>query len=218
MLNLLRPMQVRNMHETVDAFLDADKNPEVGDIPHRSINNAADRIFFLRRLPGIRHHLFEPKGDSAVSGIDVQDDHLDLLADLKDFRRMGDLSRPRHFGNMNQPLDAAFQFDESAVVHQADYLALHSRTDGIFFCHGVPRIGSELFHAQGNAFLLAVEFEHDDFDFFAHSNDLRWMVDPPPRHVADVENAVDAAEIDEGTIAGNVFHRAFQNHALFEDF
>src|SRR5437870_3136437 len=84
----------------------------------------------------------------------------------------------------------------------------------VTFRPGVPRIRRQLFHAQGNALFLAVELEHDDFDFFADSDDLRRVIDAPPGHVADVENAVDAAEIDEGAIAGNVLHCAFEDHAL----
>src|SRR5437867_1321921 len=131
MLDLLGPVQIGDMHEAVDPFLDADKYAEVRDIPHRAFNAAADWIFFLRRLPGFCHHLLEPERDSAVSGI---------------------------------------------------------------------------------------ELEHDDFDLFADSNDLRRVIDAPPRHVADVENAVDAAEIDESAIAGNVLHCAFEDHALLENF
>ncbi len=42
------------------------------------------------------------------------------------------------------------------------------------------------------------------------------MVDSAPGHVADVQNAVDAAKIDKSAVAGDIFHRAFENHTLFE--
>src|SRR6516164_9335636 len=96
MLDLLRPMQIGNVYKTVDAFFDADKNTEVGDVPHRSFDNAADRIFLFRRLPGIRHHLFESKGNSSMARIDVEHHHFDLLADLKNLRWMRHLAGPRH--------------------------------------------------------------------------------------------------------------------------
>ena len=71
MLQFLGPVQVRDMNQTVDPFVDADEDAEVGDIPHWPLDDAAHRILFLRRLPGIRHDLFKPEGDSAVPRIDV---------------------------------------------------------------------------------------------------------------------------------------------------
>ena len=129
---------------------------------------------------------------------------------------MRHLARPRHLGNVHQAFDAAFQLHEGAVIHQADHLALHTRSDRILFRHGVPWVGSELFHAQGDTFLLGVEFEHDDLDFFADLDDFGGMIDPSPGHVADMENTVDAAEIDEGAVTRDVFNCAFENDALFQ--
>src|SRR6266567_1954301 len=118
---------------------------------------------------------------------------------------MGHLAGPGHFRDMYQPFDAAFELDECAVIHQTDHLTLHTCADGILFRHRMPRIGRELFHAQGNTFFFGIELEHNDFDFFTHLNDFGGMVDASPGHIADVENAINAAEIDEGAVAGNIF-------------
>ena len=42
------------------------------------------------------------------------------------------------------------------------------------------------------------------------------MVDAPPRHVGDVQQAVDAAEIDEGAVFGDVLDHAVDDLALGE--
>ena len=42
------------------------------------------------------------------------------------------------------------------------------------------------------------------------------MVDAPPRHVGDVQQAVDAAEIDEGAVLGDVLDDAVDDLALLE--
>ena len=42
------------------------------------------------------------------------------------------------------------------------------------------------------------------------------MVDAPPRHVGDVQQAVDAAEIDEGAVFGDVLHHAVDDLAFGE--
>ncbi len=42
------------------------------------------------------------------------------------------------------------------------------------------------------------------------------MLQAAPRHIGDVEQSVDTAEIDEGAVIGDVLDRAFEDHALFE--
>ena len=87
----------------------------------------------------------------------------------------------------------------------------------IFFRYGMPRIRRELLHAERNTFFLGVELEHDDLDLFPYLNDFRRMIDPSPGHVADMQNPVDTAEINKSAVAGDIFYRAFKDHALFED-
>src|SRR6476469_3171514 len=215
--DLLGPVQIGNMHKPVNTFFDADKNPEVGDVAHRSFDNTVDGIFFLRGFPRIRHDLFEPEGNSSVTSIDIKYHHFYLLADLKNFRGMSHLAGPRHLGNVHQALYAALQLDESAIVHDADHLSLHASADRIFLRHGMPGVRSELFHPERDTLFFRVEFKHDDLDFFSYLDDFRGMIDAPPGHIADMENAVDAAEIDKRSITGDVFNRAFENDPLFEN-
>src|SRR5262245_6403739 len=205
------------MHQAVDALFNADEDAEVGDIAYRSLDDAADRIFFFGRFPRVRHDLFEPQRNAPVARVDVEDRHFDLLADLENFRWMGDLAGPRHLRNMDQTFDAALQFDERAVIHQADHFTRNARADGILLGHSMPGIGCQLLHAEGNPFLLGIELEHDDLDFLPHLNNFRRMTDPPPGHVTDVENTVDTAEIDEGAVTGDIFYRALENDAFFEN-
>ncbi len=42
------------------------------------------------------------------------------------------------------------------------------------------------------------------------------MVDAAPGDVGDMQQAVDAAEVDEGAVIGDVLHHAVDRHALFE--
>src|SRR6202035_2007435 len=50
----------------------------------------------------------------------------------------------------------------------------------------------------------------------ADLEDLRRVVDATPAHVRDVEEAVDAAEIDEGAVLGDVLDDALDHLALLE--
>ena len=64
---------------------------------------------------------------------------------------------------------------------------------------------------------LAVEVEDDHLELVAHLHQLGGVADAPPRHVGDVEQAVDPAQIDEGAVVGDVLHDAGHGHPLLED-
>ena len=42
------------------------------------------------------------------------------------------------------------------------------------------------------------------------------MVDPAPGHVGDVQQTIDAAEVDEATVVSDVLDDTIENHALFD--
>src|SRR5687768_1644130 len=131
---------------------------------------------------------------------------------------MRDFSRPGHLGDVDQSFDAAFQLDEGAVVHDAYDFALHPAANAVFLRHGLPGVGGELLHAEGNTFLFGIELEHHYLDGLAHLNDFRRMADSAPGHIADMQDAVDAAEIDESAVTGDVLDDALKDYAFFENF
>ena len=73
---------------------------------------------------------------------------------------------------MDQAFDAGFEFDERAVGHEVDDLALDLRADGVLGLDVVPRIGQLLLEAEADAFLFAVDVEHHDVDFLADLEDF----------------------------------------------
>ena len=74
----------------------------------------------------------------------------------------------------------------------------------------------ELLDAERDAVRLVVDLDDLDLDGLADVDDLGRVVDAPPRHVGDVQEAVDAAEIDEGAVLGDVLDHAVDDLALFE--
>src|SRR5690606_3700509 len=74
----------------------------------------------------------------------------------------------------------------------------------------------ELLHAERDAVGLLVDADDLHLDGLADRQDLGRMVDAPPRHVGDMEQAVDAAEVDERTVVGDVLDDALDHLALFE--
>ena len=68
---------------------------------------------------------------------------------------------------MHQALDAGFEFDERAVRHEVDHLALDLGADGVLGLDVVPRVGHLLLQAEADPFLLAVDVQHDHVDVLA---------------------------------------------------
>ena len=80
----------------------------------------------------------------------------------------------------------------------------------------VPGILHGLLEAQRHPLGLCVVLEDLDLDLVADVEDLARVVDSAPAHVGDVQQAVDATEIDEGAVLGDVLDRPLDGHALPE--
>jgi len=121
---------------------------------------------------------------------------------------------PGHFRDVDKPLDPGFQLHEGAVVGDVGDAAAMHRPDRELFLHRVPGIGLQLLHAEADAVGFLVDLDDLDLDGLADRQDFRRMVDPAPRHVGDVQQAVDTAEIDERAVFGDVLHDAVDRVAL----
>ena len=107
---------------------------------------------------------------------------------------------PGHLREVNKAFDSLLQFNERAVVGDGKDATVNVSTNGIAFRGVEPRIGRELLEAEGYALLLFVEFEDLNLDFVADVDQDRggaWRA--APAHVGDVEQAIDAAEVNERT-------------------
>ena len=129
---------------------------------------------------------------------------------------MLDALAPRHLADVDEPFDARLELDERAVVGEADDLAAHARADRVALHHVRPRVGDELLVAERDALGRRVVLEHDHVDLVVHLEELGRMPDAAPRHVGDVEQAVDAAEVDERAVVGDVLDDALEHLALGE--
>ncbi len=86
----------------------------------------------------------------------------------------------------------------------------------VFAADAFPRIGLELLHAEADALGLRVEADDLHLDLLADLQRLGRVVDAPPGDVGDVQQAVDAAEIDEGAVVGDVLDHAVEDLAFLE--
>src|SRR5262249_45149212 len=117
---------------------------------------------------------------------------------------------------VDEALDALLELDERAVILERDDLALDDGAGRVALGRRLPRILGDLLEAERNALGLRVELEHLDAYVIADLEHLGRMVHPAPAHVGDVQEAVDAAEIDERTVLGEVLDDTVDDLAFLE--
>jgi hypothetical protein len=136
-----------------------------------------------------------------------QDDDLDLVAGLDHLAGVVDARGPAHLRDVDQALDARLQLHEGAVAHHVDDLAGDARADGVLLGDLLPGVGRQLLQAQGDLAALLVDVEDHHLDPVVDAQPLARVLQALPAHVGDVQQAVDAAEVDEGAEVGEVLDR-----------
>ena len=167
-------------------------------------------------VPRVRHALLHAERDAAAVLVDLEDHHLDLVAELHDLGRMDVLVGPVHLRDVHQALDARLDLDERAVVGDVGDLAEQARARRVAARQADPRVLAELLHAERDAVLLLVELEHLRGDLVADRQHFRRMLDAAPGEVGDVQQAVDAAEVDERAVVGDVLDDALDDRAFLQ--
>src|SRR5450432_1353381 len=123
---------------------------------------------------------------------------------------------PRHFRDVDQAFDARLQFDERAVVGDVGDAAGEARVERILRLDALPRIVQQLLHAERDTMGFVVDLDDLDLHGLADSQDFGRVIDPAPGDIGDVQQAIDAAEINERTVIGDVLDDAVDDLALFE--
>src|SRR5690606_5674254 len=77
----------------------------------------------------------------------------------------------------------------------------------------LPRVREKLLQAERDALALPVDVQDLDIQLLADLDDLRGMSDPAPAHVRDVEQPVQAAQVDERAEVRHVLDHALANLA-----
>ncbi len=204
------------MDHAVDVAGQAHEEAELGDVPDLALDLGAARELDRELVPRIFLGLLEAERDAPLLRIHVEDHDVHFLARRNDLARMHVLLGPAHLGHMDQAFDARLQLDEGAVVGDVGHAAGEACADRVLEFHVVPRIRLELLHAEGDTLGLRVEAHDLDLDGLADLEGLGGMVDPAPRDVRDVEQAVDTAEIDERAVVGDVLDHALEHLAFLE--
>ena len=160
------------------------------------------------------HGLGQTEGHPSFLWPKADDLQVDLLVGLDDLAWLGDATVGQ-LGDGNeafdvQPLDRG----EGPVLGQARNSRLHYRPGTQLLASLVPRVGQALAAGQADAVLLPVNADDGNLKRLPDLDDLRRMLHPRPGHLGDVEQAVDAAQVHEGAIVGDVPDLALADHAF----
>ena len=148
------------------------------------------------------------EGDAAFFEVDAEDLGHDLLAVLGDFAGARD-ALEGELGDVDEAFDAGGEFDEGAEVDDFLDRAADGGADGELGGDLFPGVFDEALEGEGDAFLVFVEAGDHDLEFVAFLDDLLGVADALVAHGGDVEEAVDAAEVDEGAVGLDAANGAF---------
>ena len=115
---------------------------------------------------------------------------------------------------MDEALDARLELDERAIFGDVGHPAAEHAADRILGRSAFPRIALELLHAERDALRLPVDADDLHLHRVADVEHLGRVIDALVADVGDVEQAVDAAEVDERAIVGDVLDHALDHLAL----
>ena len=216
MLELGGPGHVADVDEAVDAVFDADEDAEVGDVADLADNLRANRVALLEERPGVGLELLHAERNLLGVGVNLEHHALNDIALLDHLGGVLDPLRPGHLRDVDEALDALLELDEGAVVDHGDNLAEHLHVGGVAVLCARPGVGLQLLEAERDALALAVELEDLDAELVANADDLFRVGDAAPAHVGDVKEAVDATQVDEGAVLGDVLDDTIEDGAFDE--
>src|SRR5450631_1380238 len=210
------PVEVGQVDHAVDIALEPEEQAELGLVLDLAFDRRSDREFLDEHFPGIAHGLLEAERNPALDRIHFQNLHFDFLRGRDDLAGVHVLLGPRHLRDVDQAFDARLQFDEGAVVGDVGDAAGEARIEGILRLDALPGVVQQLLHAERDPVGLVVDLDDLDLDGLADGQDFGRVIDPAPGDICDVQQAVDAAEIDERTVIGDVLDDAVDDLAFFE--
>src|SRR5688572_20442699 len=216
MLDALGPGHIRDMYQPVDARLDLHERAEAREVADLPVDARADRITERQHHPRILLRLLHAERDLLLVRIDLEHDRLDHFTDRHELRRVPNVARPAHLADVHEAFDARLELDERAVVGDRHHLPLHASPDRVLGGDVLPGIGLELLETERNALALPVDIQDLHIELLPDVHQLRGVRDAAPRHVGDVEQAVDTAEIDECTEVGDVLDDALPHLVLLQ--
>ena len=216
MLNLLGPREVADVDQTLNAILELNKYTEVGEVANLGLVIRANRIPCLDACPWILLELLQTERHLALLTAESKDDSLYLVTDLEQIVGRTYVLAPAHLRYVDQALNTRSNLNECTVVGHNDNLTLHLVADLEVWIKGIPWMCRKLLQAKGDTLLLLIEVEDNDLDLLVELHNLLRIAYAAPAEVCDVDETVNATEVNEYTIRGDVLDSTLDDLALLK--
>ena len=132
--------------------------------------------------------------------MNAEDEGFDDIAWFEEVAGLANFFGPGHLTDVDHAFDAGLELDEGAEVGDAGDSAANALACGVFGGYDIPGVRLELLEAECDAAGLGVDLEDFGVDGLAGGEDVGGLGDAVPGDVADVKEAVDAADVDEGAV------------------
>ena len=204
-IDTLGPADIRDVYQTIDAFFDFHEGAKCGEAFNLTGKHGSDGIAIFDGKPGIGIHLLHTQGDALVFFVQFQHDGIYGITVFEDFSRVGDLLGPAHFTDMNQAFHTGLDLYESSEGLDAHHFTGDASAFRIFDLYIFPWVWNQLFQPQGDLGSLRIKIDHFHFHLIADGQHLGGMIQLSPGHIGEMQQAVNAAQIDKGTVLSDVF-------------
>ncbi len=216
-LDALFGADLADVDHAFDAFCDLHEGSELGEAGDGAFDYGAYGQLVGDLGPWIAEGLLEAEGDAALGEVDAEDDGVYGFAGLEEVAGLADFFGPGHLGEVNHAFDAGFELDEGSEVCGTRDGAADALACFVFVGDGVPWVRLELLQAEGDAALSSGSILRIfGFDLLADGEDVGGLGDAVPADVADVEEAVGTADVDEGAVVGEGADGAGDDVAFLE--
>ena len=144
--------------------------------------------------------LLDRQADAAAGEVEIDDLDPQLFAWGNDLLWRVDVVCA-HLADVHETLDAFAHLSERTEWHQLGDAAVDQLANFVAVGEGLPRILLSGLERQADALAIEVDIEHLNGDWVANGNDSTRMINMLPRQLADVDETIHAAEVDERTEA-----------------
>ena len=194
------------MEESIDSFFQLNKGTSIGDFYNLSGQACSNRIFFGNGVPRIVSYLLQSQGNTASLDVITQNHALYLITNLHHVRSLVNLLYPRELADVSQAFDSFFQLDEGTKVGELGNSTLYYVIYVVLVFKVQPRIFAEVLQRKIDALLFWVKADNLQLDFLTLLYKVLRTSYVTPAHVIDVQQSIEATQVNEGTKAGEALY------------
>src|SRR5580704_1366875 len=216
MIDALFGAHVADVNHAFDAFGELNESAEFGEAGDWAFDRRADGELTCYVSPGIAERLLQTQRDTALIRFNAQNHGFDGLAGFNHIAGHLHLLYPGHFRDVDQAFDPRLEFHKRAEVHYAGNGTADTVARHVFCWRRIPRIRLKLLHADRDAPLLGINLQNLDFDLLPDGQHVCRLAHAAPGYIADVQQRVHTADIDESPVIGQAANRSLHGCAFLD--